>query len=123
MWKVTIDGHYILFGAHIDDFVLACENLPVLNVFRKRFLEAFEGTYEGPLEHYLGCEVVHDMVAGKTQLSQKHYVEEVLRTYGYWDTPPRLAPMKPNTRLSESDTHTHTYIRYLNPQPLYPIFE
>jgi len=23
MWKVTIDGHRILLGAHIDDFVLA----------------------------------------------------------------------------------------------------
>ena len=43
------------------------------------------------------------MIAGTTQLSQKHYAEEVLRTYGYWDTPPRLTPMKLNTRLSKDD--------------------
>ena len=45
------------------------------------------------------------MIAGTdtTQLSQKHYAEEVLRTYGYWDTPPRITPMKPNTRLSKDD--------------------
>jgi len=61
---VVIDGHLILFGAHIDDFVIACANQPVhkpeekvLETFRKRLLEAFEGTYEGPLEHYLVCEM------------------------------------------------------------------
>ena len=33
----------------------------------------------------------------------KHYAEEVLCTYGYRDKPPRIAPMKPNTRLSKDD--------------------
>lgn len=40
------------------------------------------------------------MIAGTTQLSQKHYAVEVLRTYGYWDTPRRITRMEPNTRLS-----------------------
>ena len=100
MWQVTIDGHRILLGAHIYDFILACTNRRILDAFRIRLLKAFEGTYEGPLEHHLGCEVACDMIAGTTQLSQKHYAEEVLSTYGYWDTPPRITPMKPNTELS-----------------------
>ena len=54
-WRVVIDGHLILLGVHIDDFEMACANRHVLDTFRKRLLEAFEGTYEGPLEHYLGC--------------------------------------------------------------------
>ena len=49
MWHVVIDGHHILLGAHIYDYVIACANLPVLDAFRTRLLEAFEGTYEGPL--------------------------------------------------------------------------
>ena len=44
---------------------------PVLDAFRKRLLEAFKGTYEGPLEHYLGCEVMRDMVAGTIYNSLK----------------------------------------------------
>ena len=72
MGRVIIDGHQILLGAHIDDFVIACTNRPVLDAFRKRRLEAFEGSYEGPLEHYLGCEIARDPVAGTTTLSQKH---------------------------------------------------
>jgi len=54
MWKVTIDGHRILLDANIDDFVIACVDRPVLDAFRKRLLEAFDGTHEGSLEHYLG---------------------------------------------------------------------
>jgi len=48
----------------INDFVIACANLPVLDAFRKRLLEAFEGTYEGPLRHYLAGEIACDPVAG-----------------------------------------------------------
>jgi len=49
MWTVTIDGARILLGAHIDDFVIACANQHVLDGFRARLLDAFEGTYEGAL--------------------------------------------------------------------------
>ena len=72
MWKVTIDDHHILLGAHIDDFVLACTNRQVLDTFCKRLLDTFDGTYEGPLEHHLGCEINRDLVAGTTQLSQTY---------------------------------------------------
>jgi len=54
MWTVTMDGARILLGAHIDDFVIACANREVLDGFRVRLLDAFEGTYEGALQHYPG---------------------------------------------------------------------
>ena len=64
MWRVVIDGHLILLGVNIDDFETARANLnrQILDTFRKRLLEAFEGTYEGPLEHYFGCEIARDPV-------------------------------------------------------------
>jgi len=75
MWKVTIDDHHILLGAHIDDFFIACTNRQILSAFRKCELQTFDGTYARPLEleHYLGCDVARDLVAGITQLSQTHY--------------------------------------------------
>ena len=75
-WRVAIDGHRILLGALIGNFVVACANRPVLDAFRMRLLEAFEGTYEGPLEHYLGYQITRDFVAGTTTLSPKHYAAE-----------------------------------------------
>jgi len=48
MCRVIIDGHWILLSAHIDDFVIACANLPVLDAFRKRLLEAFRAHIKAP---------------------------------------------------------------------------
>ena len=73
---------------HVDgcqgyDFIIACANRRVLDEFRTALLQRFEGTYEGEVHTYLGCEIFRDLEAGKTLLSQKHYAEDVLRTYDY----------------------------------------
>ena len=81
MWTVTIDGARILLGPQIEDFVIACANQKILDGFRARLLDAFEGTYEGKLQHYLGCEVTRDMDKGTTYLSQTHYAEEIRSTF------------------------------------------
>jgi len=67
-WTVTIDGGRNLLGAHIDDFVIACANRKMLDGLRARLLDDFEGTYEGKLQHYLGCEVTCDMDEGTMYL-------------------------------------------------------
>ena len=107
MWTVTIDGARVLLEARIDDFVIACGNRRVLTGFRARLLDAFEGIYEGKLQHYLGCEVTRDMDKGTTHLSQTHYAEEILRTHKFWNATPRLTPMQPNTRLKEDSDKNH----------------
>jgi len=102
--KVTIDGQHILFDCnidtHIDDFVKACANRPVLKAFRNCL--TFNKTYEGPLERVLNHKIARDMVAGTTQLSQPHHTKNVLRTFGFWHTSQRITPMKPNIRLGLS---------------------
>ena len=64
-------------------------------------LERFDGTYEGEVHTYLGCEIHRDHQNGKTLLSQRHYAEEVLRTYDQWDCIPALTPMTPGIRLTK----------------------
>ena len=54
MWTVTVDCARILLGAHIHDFFIVRTNQQVLDAFCARLLHAFEGTYEGALQHYLG---------------------------------------------------------------------
>ena len=75
MWKTTVNGHDILLAAHIDDFLLACRDRPTLDTFRSRLLDHFDGSYEGEIQTYLGCEIERDIAKGTTSLSQKHYAE------------------------------------------------
>ena len=52
-----------------------------MNSFRNTLLARFDGTTDGVIQTYLGCEFERDMLTGTTTLSQKHYVEDILRTW------------------------------------------
>jgi hypothetical protein len=41
------------------------------------------------------------MSTGTTTLSQKHYAEDILRTYGFWGSHPLATMLPPHTRLSK----------------------
>ena len=105
MWRATINGHTLLIAAHIDDFILACADRDTLDTFRKNLLARFDGTYEGAVHTYLGCEIERDIPAGRTLLSQRHFAEDVLRTFEMWDCIPALTPMKPGTRLTKEQSN------------------
>ena len=69
MWTVVQEGHVILITAHIDDFIIACADIMVLDEFRTALLQRFEGTYEGEVHTYLECEILRELQAGKTLAS------------------------------------------------------
>ena len=76
-----------------------------MDTFRTNLLARFDGTYEGAVHTYLGCEIERDIPAGRTLLSQRHFAEDVLRTFEMWDCIPALTPMKPGTRLTKEQSN------------------
>ncbi len=60
--------------------------------------------FSGEIHTHLGCEFTRDLETGITTLSQKHYAEEILRTYGNWDVAPSSTVLPPGTRLEKGDT-------------------
>ena len=96
MWEAKSNDHQILIATHIDDFIISCVHRPTLDSFRNALLARFDGTTDGAIQTYLGCEIERDMLNGTTTLSQKHYTEDILRTYGFWDSLP-LTTLPPHT--------------------------
>jgi hypothetical protein len=103
MWMAVSDGHKILIAAHIDDFIISCAHRPTLDKFKNALLARFDGTSEGAIRTYLGCEIERNMQDGTTVLSQKHYAEDILRTFGFWDAHPLSTILAPHSRLSKED--------------------
>ena len=64
-----------MVGSHIHDFCICGTNHACLDEFRFALLDpakgGFEGTYEGPLHHYLGCAITRDLDAGTTSLRKR----------------------------------------------------
>ena len=103
MWCIEKDGQKIIMGSHIDDFIICSTSRDMLDDFRKRLLARFDGTYEGALDHYLGCEIKRDRPQKKAIITQAQYARHILESEGMWDCNPKLTPMVPNTRLSKLD--------------------
>eukprot|EP00961_Rhodomonas_salina_P085158 1143384-Rhodomonas_salina.1 len=108
VWCRQAGGQYgakIIVSAHIDDLLIACSDLNVMKKFKFKedFLKRFEGTDEGDVEQYLGCEVIYYREASTVTLRQKVYAECVLRLYGMWGCAPVKTQLEPGTRLSKAD--------------------
>ena len=72
--------------------------------FKQELLTRFQGTDEGEVKEYLGCEVIRDRAARTGKMVQAGYAERVLRTFGMWDCNPVLTPLDPNVRLTKRDS-------------------
>jgi hypothetical protein len=90
-------------AAHIDDFIIYCAHRPTLDKFKNALLARFDGTSEGAIRTYLGFEIKRNLCDGTTVLSQKHYAEDILRTFGFWDAHPLSTILVPHSRLSKDD--------------------
>jgi hypothetical protein len=55
-----------------------------MSKFKQELLTRFQGTDEGEVKEYLGCEVIRDRTARTGKLVQAGYAERVLRTFGMW---------------------------------------
>ena len=72
--------------------------------FKQELLTWFQGTDEGEVKEYLGCEVIRDRAARTGKMVQAGYAERVLRTFGMWNCNPVLTPLDPNVRLTKRDS-------------------
>ena len=103
MWCRHDANGKIMVGSHLDDFCICDTNRACLDEFRFALLDPakgrFEGTYEGPLHHYLGCAITRDLDASTTSLP----IERVCEKYGQWNVTPPKTLMMPNTRLTVDD--------------------
>ena len=107
VWMRPKGGKYqedLYVSAHVDDCLICCKSPTVMAAFKRNLFKRFEGTDEGEVKQYLGCEVIRDRAARTGKLVQSGYAERVLRTFGMWDCNPTLTPLDPNTRLTKKDS-------------------
>ena len=107
VWMRPKGGKYqedIYVSTHVDDCLLCCKSAATMSKFKQDLLTRFQGTDEGEVKEYLGCEVIRDREARTGKMVQAGYSERVLRTFGMWNCNPALTPLDPNTRLTKRDS-------------------
>jgi hypothetical protein len=97
-------GEDIYVSTHVDDCLICCKSTATMSKFKQELLTRFQGTDEGEVKEYLGCEVIRDRAARTGKMVQAGYAERVLHTFGMWYCSPVLIPLDPNVRLTKRDS-------------------
>ncbi|KZV80781.1 hypothetical protein EXIGLDRAFT_569675, partial [Exidia glandulosa HHB12029] len=102
-FKVVRGGQLVIVVVHVDDCTIAASTVQLVREFKNDVRKHVEITDLGELHWLLGIEVRRDRDAKTLALSQKSYIESILRRYNLEDVKPVSIPMDPNTRLSSAD--------------------
>jgi hypothetical protein len=89
----TQGTEFSFIGLYVDDAIVASSSPAKLAEIRKFLDGHFQMTWTDNPKMLLGVELSRDREAGTLQLSQRHYAEDILRTFNMSDCMPKKYPM------------------------------
>ncbi|CAL8992233.1 unnamed protein product [Prunus brigantina] len=98
---VKISGrHYVLLVLYVDDILLASTNLTLLHDVKVFLSKHFEMTDLGEASYVLGIEISRDRKRGLLGLSQKGYIEKILKRFNMMDCARGDVPINKGDKFS-----------------------
>ncbi|KAF5378500.1 hypothetical protein D9615_007118 [Tricholomella constricta] len=98
----------IIVLVHVDDCTIAATTIALIMEFKVLIAEHVEITDLGELHWLLGIEIKRDRDRRTISLSQRSYLDSILRRYGFQDLKPVSIPMDTNARLSSAQSPATT---------------
>lgn len=84
---------------YVDDMLIASGNWPVIKELKGSLNKEFEMKDLGKASRILGMDITRDREKGILILSQKSYIEKVLKTFGMIDAQPVSTPIATHFNL------------------------
>jgi hypothetical protein len=91
---------------HVDDCTIAASSLKLVDDFKQGIRQHVEITDLGPIHWVLGIRVDRDRNMKTVTISQRNYIDSILRRFHFEDCKPVSTPMEPSARLSASQLAT-----------------
>jgi hypothetical protein len=88
------DGHRSFIGLYVDDAIIASTSSQHVTDTKAFLMEHFKMTWTEQPKMLLGIQLDRDRNAGLLRISQKHYAEEILKTFNMSHCTPRKYPMQ-----------------------------
>src|SRR6202522_3449770 len=98
----------LIVSVHVDDCSIVGKTKALIACFKVEIAKFVEITDMGELHWILGIEVRRIREERKILLSQKSYIDSILRRYNFDDLKPVSTPMDPNTRLTSAQSPSTT---------------
>ena len=101
-------GDITVVAVHVDDCTIAASSARLVEALKTGMRLHVEVTDLGELHWMLGIEVQRDRKAGTVHLSQRAYIDSILRRYHLDDLKPLSTPMDTQIRLSSEQSPKST---------------
>ena len=97
---MTIEGSTIYFLLYVDDMLIATKDKKEIAKLKAQLNNEFEMKDLGAAKKILGMEIIRERHVGKSYLSQKGYINKVLRHFNMHEAKPVSTPLDAHFRLS-----------------------
>ncbi|KXJ68982.1 hypothetical protein RP20_CCG000687 [Aedes albopictus] len=89
----------VILVLYVDDILLACSSMKVLETVKRLLSREYEMKDIGDIKHFLGMKVERNLKEGRMKISQRNYLEELLRRFEMFECKPISTPMENKLRL------------------------
>jgi len=97
---VVVKGKLTVMVVHVDDCLIVATTISLIDELKAGLCEHFEVTDLGELHWMLGIKIKHDRPGQVVHLSQRLYIDAILRRYNLADLKPLSTPMDHQVQLS-----------------------
>jgi Reverse transcriptase (RNA-dependent DNA polymerase) len=92
----------IIFVVHVDDLTIVTSGKVLMDKVKKKLRTELEVTDLGEIHWLLGIEIRCDRENRSIMLSQKSYINSIIKRFGLEDTKPLASPMEPSAHLTNT---------------------
>ena len=102
IYKNTIDGHEIIIAIYVDDLIIACDDINIIEKVKQQIASTYKVKDMGEMNWYLGMRFIRNKETNVFTLNQSKYAQDVLDRFAphYRNSSYRAVPMMPGSNLS-----------------------
>jgi hypothetical protein len=93
------EGNMVLIAVYVDDIIIASNSMEEINNLKENLAKIFQMKDMGQIKYCLGIEF--NVKKNKVTMSQKKYVDDLLKRFGMENSKEVSTPMDPNVKLSK----------------------
>jgi len=92
----------IIISVHVDDLLLLTDSEESMMRIKGALSTEFEMSDCGPIHFYLGIQVHHHRQRRIVSLNQTHFIDQILRRFGFEDAKPVTTPLDISVKLTQT---------------------
>src|SRR5271155_4142035 len=106
VFYIRVGGDVVVLAIHVDDTPITGSTAKLVNEFKGRINEKFQITNLGSISWLLGLLIKRNRSMHTLYISQKSYIESIIRRFNLEDVKSLTIPIDPNTLLYKDQCPT-----------------